>query len=336
MAAGIKQVKDTMYEVIPGFLRKECIYDAVVEVDEDVSRVTVYNKYEKIKESIPAEWRGKIEKEILTARVETLPKLQVETSDGVCEGADWTVRRVYGWMIKDVVREPTAKRMWAREFPDLEVGKIWESMNVRYNSIECENNDCMIRHNVLYTNLMWSRIDRNVSDCVCLGEFFTYLRALIQRHWRMRIEDGVQWRTLLLFGAPCKRKGGSLDLLNWMLSHARYAIVLRRNYAHFEQKSVGLRTLFEGVDGQTVNETGKKTTAAKNTEQADGHTANGSGADTTTEKNADKRKEKYGKELTVEVEVEEKGNVSMMDVLKEVKKECGEVVGCRVRGETKI
>ncbi|CAL8324359.1 unnamed protein product [Merluccius merluccius] len=54
---------------------------------------------------------------------------------------------------------------------------------------------------------------------------------------------------------------------------------------------------------------------------------NDSGADTTTEKNTDKRKEEYGKELTVEVE--EKGNVSMMDVLKEVKKECGEVVGCR-------
>lgn len=45
--------------------------------------------------------------------------------------------------------------------------------------------------------------------------------------------------------------------------------------------------------------------------------------------------EKYSKELTVEVEVEVEGTekLSMMDLLKGVKKECGEVIGCRVRGE---
>lgn len=43
--------------------------------------------------------------------------------------------------------------------------------------------------------------------------------------------------------------------------------------------------------------------------------------------------EKYSKELTVEVELEGTEKVSMMDLLKGVKKECGEVIGCRVRGE---
>ncbi len=44
-------------------------------------------------------------------------------------------------------------------------------------------------------------------------------------------------------------------------------------------------------------------------------------------------REKYSKELTVELEVEGAENISMMDLLKGVKKECGEVIGCRVRGE---
>lgn len=44
-------------------------------------------------------------------------------------------------------------------------------------------------------------------------------------------------------------------------------------------------------------------------------------------------KEKYSKDLTVEVELEGTGKISMMDLLKGVKKECGEVIGCRVRGE---
>ncbi|XP_059403139.1 uncharacterized protein LOC132134798 [Carassius carassius] len=46
-----------------------------------------------------------------------------------------------------------------------------------------------------------------------------------------------------------------------------------------------------------------------------------------------KLKGKYNKELTVEVEVEGNEKISMMDLLKGVKKECGEVIGCRVRGE---
>ncbi len=44
-------------------------------------------------------------------------------------------------------------------------------------------------------------------------------------------------------------------------------------------------------------------------------------------------REKYSKELTVEVEVEGTEKISMMELLKGVKKECGEVIGCRVRGE---
>lgn len=43
--------------------------------------------------------------------------------------------------------------------------------------------------------------------------------------------------------------------------------------------------------------------------------------------------EKYSKELTVEVEVAGTENISMMDLLRGVKMVCGEVVGCRVRGE---
>ncbi|ROL44211.1 hypothetical protein DPX16_3682 [Anabarilius grahami] len=44
-------------------------------------------------------------------------------------------------------------------------------------------------------------------------------------------------------------------------------------------------------------------------------------------------REKYSKELTVEVEVEGTEKNSMLDLLKSIKKECGEVIGCRVRGE---
>ena len=48
-------------------------------------------------------------------------------------------------------------------------------------------------------------------------------------------------------------------------------------------------------------------------------------------KRTGERTAQYNKELTVEVEGTE--NVTMMDGLKEAKKQCGYVVGCRVRVE---
>ncbi|XP_062241187.1 uncharacterized protein LOC133951326 isoform X1 [Platichthys flesus] len=45
------------------------------------------------------------------------------------------------------------------------------------------------------------------------------------------------------------------------------------------------------------------------------------------------RQKEYGKELTVDVEVEGTAVISMMDILREVKVQCGVVSGCRVRGK---
>lgn len=45
------------------------------------------------------------------------------------------------------------------------------------------------------------------------------------------------------------------------------------------------------------------------------------------------REKEYGKELTVEAEVEGPTAISMMDILREVAARCGAITGCRVRGE---
>lgn len=89
----------------------------------------------------------------------------------------------------------------------------------------------------------------------------------------------------------------------------------------------------EESEGQTVNDHGKKT------DDEHGHGTNKRKDGERKEsgrrggEERDEGREKYDKELTVEVVVEGTEIVSMMDVLKEVKKECGEVLGCRVRGE---
>lgn len=57
MLAGVRQIKDVVYEYVTGFLPARAIVDCIMEWDEDVSKVTVRNMYEKIKRSIPEHWR---------------------------------------------------------------------------------------------------------------------------------------------------------------------------------------------------------------------------------------------------------------------------------------
>ena len=39
----------------------------------------------------------------------------------------------------------------------------------------------------------------------------------------------------------------SVDVLNYVLSHARHTVVLRRNYAHFEKRTVTIKHLFKAI-----------------------------------------------------------------------------------------
>lgn len=79
--------------------------------------------------------------------------------------------------------------------------------------------------------------------------------------------------------------------------------------------------------GITVNESGKGYQSHKQKDTIQQERGNSSG------EVCGETREKYSKELTVEVEVVGAANISMMDLLRGVKKECGEVVGCRVKGE---
>ena len=81
------------------------------------------------------------------------------------------------------------------------------------------------------------------------------------------------------------------------------------------------------TDRQTVNEKGT------NNDDGKAHTrdeSRGSG------ESRGVVREMYGEELTVDVEVEGKEVISMMDVLREVKKVCGGVMGCRVKGDRRF
>ncbi len=140
MEAGIKQVKDILYEVIPGFLKTSCIYDSVYELEGMESKEKVNRVYERIKASLPAKWVNVIERTCVEKKEQVMPEIYI-TEDEERYNKKVSVKKVYGLLIKYQIKEPAAEKVWCKVFEDLDVKKIWSNMNVRYNSIKRENND---------------------------------------------------------------------------------------------------------------------------------------------------------------------------------------------------
>lgn len=163
MEGGIKQIKDIMYKVIPGFLRGNCIYDAVCELEGMENREKVQKIYERIKASIPLEWTTSIDRACVSNREGRMPEWYRVENGKKCKMKSMNVKKVYRWLIVDVLKEPAAEKVWSRVFVDMDVKKIWSNANIKYNSIECENNDFLIKHNRIYTNVVLNKINNEVN-----------------------------------------------------------------------------------------------------------------------------------------------------------------------------
>lgn len=271
MEGGIRQIKDIIYEVIPGFLRSNCIYDQVCELEGMDNRDKVNKIYGKIKTSIPLEWAKVIQSECVVGGEASMPELYVMENGKKIKVGGMSVKKIYRWMIVDVMKEPAAEKVWSRVFMGMDVKRMWSNMGIRYNSIECENNDFLIRHNRIYTNVVLHKINSEVNvmcdvcksghesflhyflDCGDLVDFFDFLKALVKENWAAELDLEVGWRSLFLFGTFERKKQVNFCLMNYVLSHARLAVVYRRNYAHFEGRKVKIKTLFKALMKRDVS-----------------------------------------------------------------------------------
>ena len=71
-------MKDLMYEVIPGFLRKNCIFHAVWDIDCMENKDEVKQIYDWVKSSIPGEQAGLIESESVRMQDVRVPGWRVK------------------------------------------------------------------------------------------------------------------------------------------------------------------------------------------------------------------------------------------------------------------
>lgn len=262
MSAGLRQIKDYTYEVIPGFLPGEAIFDIINEWDEEVGRGTVNNMYDKIKNSIPRAWVDLINSEVEREDLFVFPNLFIGSSKKKVHLSSIPVKRLYRIMVGKVCRRPAAEKFWKVVFPELDEKKIWGNLNVKYNSKECENNDFKLRHNRIFTKVVLKKINCEIErecdvcgrfpetlmhlfiECEDLKYFFCKVKEMLCRNWGGDFVKKYAWEELLLFGVSGKCEGANVCLLNMVLSFVRYAIFCRRNYVSFDRKRVQVWSIF--------------------------------------------------------------------------------------------
>lgn len=269
MRAGVRKVKDMTYEYVKGFMPNRAIYDCVVGWDNEIEKSKVDCVCENIKTSLPRKWVEMIERETVKVGNWGIPEMYIVKNEEEKFLSKITVKTIYKIMVKKEIKIPTSEAIWPKLFQDMNVKTIWENLNVRYNGLECENLDFNLRHNRIYTKVVIHQINKNVNrmcdvceteletlmhifcDCKELDMFHGKLTKIIKDDWGKDVEEN-EWKKMLLFGECMNYKDEKVNLCNFILSHARYAIWVRRNTAYFEKKKVDVSAMFKTVVRKNV------------------------------------------------------------------------------------
>lgn len=158
--AGLKQVKDILYEVKPGFLPLQAIIDTLEEKEEIKDRKAIKINYEKIKTAIPIEWIEKIERnesENKSDKIDVFLRIKVEIVN-----FDACVLKTFN----DVFVEPRANEYWGKLFNILDVREIWKNVRMNFRSPVLENLDFLLRHNCILNEMMLFKMGK-ANDVIC-------------------------------------------------------------------------------------------------------------------------------------------------------------------------
>lgn len=262
MRAGVKKVKDLAYEYVKGFMPNRAIYDCVVGWSEDIEKEKVDGECENIKKSLPEKWVERIERETTKVGDWGMPEMYIVENERKKFLLEINVKTVYKIMVKKEIKAPASEAVWTRQFPDWKVKTVWRNLNVKFNGLDCENLDFKLRHNRIYSKVVIHQINKNVSRVcdVCEAEpetlmhIFLECKELEDFHVKIKkmIKDGLgkepagnEWKKLFLFGELVNYKDKKVNFWNLILSHARYAIWVRRNMAYFDRKKVNVTEIFE-------------------------------------------------------------------------------------------
>lgn len=213
---------------------------------------------------------GSREKEVVVNKPVALPQLTVFW------GGEWRglkvlkTRILYDLFLLKEVKKPGSLKFWERVMPGLTAERVWRGWRITQNSLESEDNDFKLRHNRIFTNSVLHQIDRTINkkcdvckqenedllhlfiNCDELKKCCEKLKQLLRRCLSFEENNVENWNELLLFGVYDKKCVKNYKLCNFLLSHWRWAVRLKRNIAHYEKRVVKVWPIFKNVVTKSV------------------------------------------------------------------------------------
>lgn len=256
--AGLRQVKDILYEVKPGFLPLQAIIDILEENEDIENRKLIKEQYIKLKEAVPLQWIKSIDDE---ETGNEKPGVFLKRNDEQIPFNGCVLKMFYVCLCDLVFLRPKATDFWERSFCELDVTKIWKNVKCRFKSPALHNLDFLLRHNVLMTEMKLAKIgiaqdakcklcmekDEGVLHlflkCKKLDNFMKMLRKIVGDFLNDQNDWLEKWETLILFGFNGTAQ--NVYALNLWLTVARYTIWRRRNIMKMKNKELSLCNLFK-------------------------------------------------------------------------------------------
>lgn len=265
--AGITKLKHVAYEVVPGFLPFNAIYEMIENVDDNVDCNKLRQQYNSLLECIPNEWKKVILNETKPVNCDEVPLFIVnynnKTKDFVC----CKTKDFYGILVDKCYIEPDAHQYWLESFNVQYVPFkfVWTSVHCYWKSPDCVQLDFKIVHNRIFTNLKLKRIKLSDSDicdscksevedlfhlflkCHDLDVFHSYMFSfLCELLEKCKIDVLVNqgYRQMFLLGMTSTYTDVNTYFVNFVLSVARLCVFKRRQMIKNDVKKIDLTRFF--------------------------------------------------------------------------------------------
>ena len=246
--AGVTQVKDICYEVVPGYLPANAVHDLLIEQgNDDRTLQRTERELRKIRSSISQEWTNKIQSGLTNQSPDLQPRFEVKTTDSndaSMDILDCKTRIFYHQLLEDRPTVIPALDYWKENLHPEPIfnAKQWKTLYSPLITHKHGDVNWKIAHRVLPTALSLNRmgvyatpnchrcgvtdtLEHAMLDCPTVDNFWNEIQAYVDRITNKMLTLTTQVK---LFG-KVKTKNDPLgsrtiDLVNWTLTLARWAI----------------------------------------------------------------------------------------------------------------
>ncbi|KAF3842499.1 hypothetical protein F7725_024450 [Dissostichus mawsoni] len=233
---GFRHIRDLVYEFVPGFMGAQVIVDEVRGGGGSMLLRTAEGIMNRVKKGMPGGWREMIESEAVRGG-ESVAEMYVGEGDACVKIEKVKTKTIYKMLRGNKVRRPTSEGVWEKVLEKFDGRKIWGNLR-GVQQPDCKKFDVTVKRECDVCKVKDETCMHEFFECSKLKVFFERLKELIDKCWGDRIIKTMVWKELWLFGVNERMKGLNVNLCNYVLSHARYAVKIRRDVAHLERRTV--------------------------------------------------------------------------------------------------